>query len=86
MGNGLAGVNYDWQPQLAEAASPQHDAFSEGSQQLACLVGEQQLAGSAAGRGSLLLVGDNAAIDRPDTDCFMVILLLVEFPAFWVER
>ncbi len=33
-----------WQPQLPDAASPQQDAFSDGSQHAACLTGEQQLA------------------------------------------
>jgi hypothetical protein len=33
-----------WQPQPAEAISPQHDAFSAGSQQAASAADEQQLA------------------------------------------
>ena len=40
-----------WQPQPPEAASPQHEAFSDGSQHEACLTGEQQLDVSAPGCG-----------------------------------
>ena len=32
-----------WQPQPPAGAAPQHDAFSDGSQHVACLVCEQQL-------------------------------------------
>jgi len=43
-----------WHPQLPEAPSPQQDAFSDGSQQDACLAGAQQLAAwpSALSRSS----------------------------------
>jgi hypothetical protein len=66
-------------------AWPQHDAFSDGSQQLACLTGEQQLAGWA-GLGSPLLVGDDDAVAGPDTEFFMEILLLVAFPVSRVSH
>jgi len=41
------------QPQPLEVASPQHEAFSDGSQHEACLTGAQQLEAPTAGCGTL---------------------------------
>jgi hypothetical protein len=79
-----------WQPQPPEVASPQHEAFSDGSQHEACLTGAQQLDVSAPGCGMpawpwSCADGDDST-DRSNTLISMRILRFNPIPVLRVNQ